>query len=100
MTMVRRLLKLIKGDGRRPARGPDWFRVGGDATVYSYGIRIPGDLAPADRFSYVKNALCAAVPARHVEFLAWLEVARVIGDYLFVQDVIRPGTAIEEQVPE
>ncbi len=81
-------------------RGPDWFRVGGNATVYSYGIGIPGDVAPGDRFSYIKNAVRAAVPARHLEFLAGLELAREIGDYLFVHAGIRPGTALEEQEPE
>ena len=81
-------------------RGADWFRVGGDATVYSYGVRIPRDLAPADRFSYIRKALRAAVPPRHVEFLAGLELVREIGDYLFVHAGIRPGTALDEQEPE
>ena len=81
-------------------RGPDWFPVGGDAPVYSYGVRIPRDIAPADRFSYIRKALRAAVPPRHVEFLAGLELVREIGDYLFVHAGIRPGTPLDEQDPE
>jgi len=82
------------------SEGPDWFRVGGDATVYSYGVRIPHHIALVDRFTYVQEALRAAVPPRHLAFLARLEVVREIGDYLFVHAGIQPGRALNEQEPE
>ena len=82
------------------SEGPDWFRVGGDATVYSYGVRIPRHVAPGDRFTYIQEALRAAVPPRHLAFLAGLELVREIGDYLFVHAGIRPGKALNKQEPE
>lgn len=73
-------------------------RIGGDATIASYGIRRE-DFAPDDFFE-VLELLRNAVPERHVEFLKGFEEQIVIGDYAFVHAGIRPGVALADQKPE
>jgi len=80
--------------------GPSWFRIGGDATVYSYGVRIPLDVAPDQRFAYISERLSEAVPANHLAFLSGLEQSWRIGDYLFVHAGVRPGRPLDEQTAE
>lgn len=80
--------------------GPSWFRIGGDATVYSYGVRIPLDVAPEQRFAYISEYLSDAIPPNHREFLSRLEQSWRIGDYLFVHAGLRPGRSLEEQTTE
>ena len=88
-------LRLI--DNREPALLAEWLRFGGDNTVRSYGgdpdllARIPEGEA-LDRLS-------ALVPPRHFEFLSNLGDTFRFGTYLFVHAGLRPGVALEEQVP-
>jgi serine/threonine protein phosphatase 1 len=63
-----------------PDKGASWLRFGGDATLYSYGVRIPDDVTPALRMVYIRDRLLEAVPRRHLGFLGDLEMARMIGD--------------------
>ncbi len=53
-----------------PAVGPSWFELGGDATAYSYGIRVPQSIPPEDRFTRIQEELLAAVPKAHLDFLS------------------------------
>ena len=80
--------------------GPSWFRIGGDATVYSYGVRIPLDVAPDQRFAYISKCLSDAIPPNHQAFLSRLEQNWHIGDYLFVHAGVRPGRPLDEQTTE
>lgn len=80
--------------------GPDWFALGGNATVYSYGVRIPDSIPPSERFGHIQSALQASVPQAHIEFLSCLELAWEIGDYLFVHAGIRPEKSLDRQTPE
>lgn len=73
-------------------------RIGGDATIASYGIR-KGDYA-ADDFYEVMDLLRDAVPDRHVAFLQGFEDQIVIGDYAFVHAGIRPGIPLAAQKAE
>ncbi len=68
-------------------------RLGGAATLASYGVRAAGDrpLAP------VHAEAVAAVPQAHREFLAGLPTWRQRGDVVFVHAGIRPGTPMEMQ---
>ncbi|MBL8660228.1 MAG: serine/threonine protein phosphatase [Rhodospirillales bacterium] len=83
-----------------PASGGVWFKYGGDATVYSYGVRIAQDIPPAERFVHVRDRLAQLVPRSHIEFLARTQLYCEIGDYAFVHAGIRPEVPLERQVPE
>lgn len=68
-------------------------RLGGVATLASYGLHAPGDrpLAP------VHAEARAGVPPEHVAFLAGLPTSHRLGEVLFVHAGIRPGVAIDAQ---
>jgi serine/threonine protein phosphatase 1 len=68
-------------------------RIGGAATLESYGLHAPGDrpLAP------VLDEARAAVPARDRAFLAALPGHLLVGGTLFVHAGIRPGVALADQ---
>ena len=79
--------------------GPLWFRNGGTATAFSYGIQVaPSAAVPVD-WDSLRAELRAAVPANHKRFLSRLELSHRAGDYLFVHAGIRPGVALEAQDP-
>ena len=80
--------------------GPEWFAIGGDATVLSYGARIPTKLNSTQRIEHIRAELRARIPARHLEFLGRLELMYQAGDYVFVHAGIRPGVALERQDPQ
>lgn len=83
-----------------PASGGVWFKYGGDATVYSYGVRIPEVIEPAQRFLYVRDRLADLVPRSHIEFLARTQLYCEIGDYAFAHAGVRPEWPMERQVAE
>jgi serine/threonine protein phosphatase 1 len=68
-------------------------RLGGAATLASYGVRAAGDRPVAP----VHAEAVAAVPQTHREFLAGLPTWRKRGDVVFVHAGIRPGVAMEMQ---
>jgi serine/threonine protein phosphatase 1 len=74
-----------------------FIKIGGAATIHSYGIT--GDAYRAMDFAELAEALRAAVPKSHREFLRSGEDMVRIGDYLFVHAGIRPKVAIENQSP-
>ena len=80
--------------------GPNWFAIGGDATVLSYGIRIPTGLTGAQHLEYVWMELRARIPQNHLEFLSSLQLMYQTGDYVFVHAGIKPGVPLEQQDPE
>lgn len=80
--------------------GPDWFAIGGNATVLSYGVRIPQGLSTRQRFEHIWTELPNRIPQDHLEFLFGLELMYQAGDYLFVHAGIRPGTPLDRQTPE
>ncbi len=68
-------------------------KIGGAATLASYGVAHPGDrpLAP------VHAEALAAVPAAHLAFLDGRPTKVVCGQALFVHAGIRPGVALQDQ---
>jgi serine/threonine protein phosphatase 1 len=80
--------------------GPYWFKIGGDGTVYGYGVRVPNDVTPDERPEYIHEELQASVPKSHLDFLSRLELTKEIGDYFFVHAGINPGRPIDKQLPE
>lgn len=71
-------------------------RVGGEATLASYGVHIEEN----DRTAAVHRRFRAAVPVAHREFVSELPTHLLLGDLLFVHAGIRPGVPLEEQTEE
>lgn len=80
-------------EGLRPDLGYLHPRIGGAATLQSYGVVHPGDrpLAP------VHAEAVAAVPMVHRDFLASRPTWFRRGEVVFVHAGIRPGIAMEAQ---
>jgi serine/threonine protein phosphatase 1 len=71
-------------------------RIGGGATLASYGVH-----APADRpVGPVHAEAVQAVPAAHRRFLASLPDRHVRGGAVFVHAGIRPGVALADQTED
>ncbi|MBC7137253.1 MAG: serine/threonine protein phosphatase [Defluviimonas sp.] len=71
-------------------------RIGGGATLASYGIH-----APADRpLARVHAEASEAVPPGHIGFLRTLPTWFLRGDALFVHAGVRPGIDLREQVDD
>ncbi len=70
--------------------GEAWLANGGDAAVRSYGLRGRPD----------PEAVAAALPPAHREFLETLERYHRWPDYLLVHAGIRPGRPLAQQLDE
>ncbi len=70
--------------------GSEWLQYGGDATVYSYGVRVTEGIDHSGRLDRMWQDLIRAVPPRHVRFLEHLRFAYEIGDYVFVHAGVDP----------
>ena len=85
---------------RDPGLKPEhsWLhpKLGGAATLSSYGVRSPGDrpIGP------VHTDAVAAVPADHHHFLQSRPVSYVAEDAIFVHAGIRPGIALKDQAED
>lgn len=77
--------------------GQNWFLNGGDATIYSYGVRDTREGSADERFERMQRELLENLPQNHVDFLKSLQLWHVEGDYLFVHAGIRPGRPPERQ---
>jgi serine/threonine protein phosphatase 1 len=80
--------------------GPAWLAIGGEATVMSYGARIPKGLSRGERFEHLQTELRARIPHSHRQFMERLELMYQAGDYVFVHAGIRPGVPLERQDPK
>lgn len=81
----------------RPESGAAWLGFGGAETLYSYGVGAPPLSAGAGALHRAAEALRAALPAAHLDFLTHLELWIRHGDYLFVHAGLRPGRPLEAQ---
>lgn len=80
--------------------GRAWLQIGGDTTLASYGVGMTPAVAPERRFDAMRDALNAAMPRAHREWLANLALFHRRGGYLFVHAGVRPGRRWERQRPE
>lgn len=87
-------LKAAAGD---PAAMRFLIRIGGRATILSYGVT--ESEYDAENYDDLAALLAARVPAAHTEFLDSCEDLLVIGDYAFVHAGIKPGTPLSDQMP-
>jgi serine/threonine protein phosphatase 1 len=76
-----------------------WRRYGAMQCLQSYGVDVPLDEDDA-AFEAARDALVAALPEEHVQFLENLEVSFELGDYFFVHAGIRPGIPLHRQSEE
>lgn len=82
-----------------PQRSAAWLRYGGDATIYSYGVRLPSDSPPQERLGILRDRLQEALPPSHLSFFTSLPLTYEIGDYLFVHAGIDPDKSLDRQTP-
>jgi serine/threonine protein phosphatase 1 len=85
------MLKALDG---QPEMVRAWLRIGGDATLRSFGIE-PDDFDGDARA--IATQFRSAVPKEWVEWLRRLPLTARSGDYFFCHAGIRPGTAIKRQ---
>ena len=75
----------------------EWLRWGGLATLASYRVAMPQGSDPVERDQLIAEAIDAAMPSHHRDFLERLEVSIQLGDYLFVHAGIRPDRPLHKQ---
>lgn len=69
-----------------------WLRMGGDATLESYGVAVAGMGEAA-----LMEEAHRCVPKEHVEWLAGLPISVRLGGYFFCHAGIRPGVSLRRQ---
>ena len=82
-----------------PGIAPAWMAYGGEATLYSYGVRPPDGRRVEDVLA-AQKAFAEALPAEHLEFFQALKLVHVEGDYAFVHAGFRANVPIERQDPQ
>lgn len=83
-----------------PAEGAKWCDYGGDATLQSYGLRVPQLKHRADAWAHLAADLDHKVTTEERVFLEGLELSVGIGDYFFAHAGARPGEALDRQTAE
>ena len=79
---------------------PIWLRYGGDATMVSYGVRLPIPQDDVRYYEQLQGELRQRIPRTHVEFLQSLELSFESGDYLFVHAGVDPARPLDRQVAD
>ena len=74
-----------------------WLANGGLETLFSYGVSAR-ELVSSGRSNELHDAVLAAVPPDHIEFLRNLDITLTLGDYFFCHAGVRPGVALDRQV--
>jgi len=77
--------------------GPMWLRNGGLETLQSYGVVFETAAPRLAALQAARDALAAALPDRHRDFLDQLLLTHREGDYLFVHAGLKPGVALDAQ---
>lgn len=84
---------------RNASIGPRWVRLGGNQSLYGYGVRPPWSTLAMD-FELTRQQFAERLPLRHRRFLERLPYTHVEGDYFFVHAGVRPGVPLVAQVPD
>lgn len=100
-------LRMLKGNHedallgfmQSPETRGRWLRVGGRATLESYGVDCPRDPDDPQACRLASEALATQMPAAHQQLLGNLELSVIIGDYAFVHAGIRPEVSLARQSP-
>lgn len=83
-----------------PSEGAKWCEYGGDATLESYGLRVPQLRHKAEAWAHLSADLDHRVTPAERAFLEKLEPSVAIGDYFFAHAGARPGEPLERQSVE
>ncbi len=96
--MFTRFLQRGSLNDPRILSGIDWFhpRMGGQATLASYGVEDVGNAPVAD----VRAAALAAVPSEHLDYVDNLPLYFERDELLFVHAGIAPGVALSDQTED
>ena len=84
------MVRALRGD---PGFLRGWMRIGGKATLHSYGVTTDDD--PQD-FELLARAR-EAIPKEDVDWLASLPLSIRSGDYFFCHAGIKPGVGLKRQ---
>jgi serine/threonine protein phosphatase 1 len=87
------MLKFLAGE----TVGSEWVKLGGAATLRSYGVPAPHPEAPQADFETARALFIQAVSQEHVAFLKGLQLWVERGDYLFVHAGVKPDVPIADQ---
>jgi serine/threonine protein phosphatase 1 len=79
-----------------PSVADQWRRFGGLETLTSYGIPV-GSVMRGMGYEQAAEALRAAVPRSHLEFIGALRTSLSVGRYFLCHAGIRPGIPLERQ---
>jgi serine/threonine protein phosphatase 1 len=80
-----------------PATGPTWCEYGGDATLASYGLRLPQLKHRSEAWAHLAADLEHKVTRAGRVFLENLELSVSVGDYFFAHAGARPGIPLDQQ---
>ncbi|MGR8934982.1 MAG: metallophosphoesterase family protein [Gammaproteobacteria bacterium] len=85
---------------RFPDTGIDWMSYGGQATLYSYGVKMQGLPLKKAQLLDIRQQLQELLPEAHRHFYNALQLTHCEGDYFFVHAGVRPGVALQRQREE
>lgn len=80
-----------------PATGQTWCDYGGDATLASYGLRLPQMKHRREGWAHLSADLAHKLAPAELAFLKNLELSVAVGDYFFAHAGARPGIALTDQ---
>jgi serine/threonine protein phosphatase 1 len=81
---------------RQPAVAEHWRRLGGLETLASYGVPVQL-LMRGQSYRQAAEALKAAVPQAHLNFVSSLRTSLSIGPYFLCHAGVRPGVPLDRQ---
>ena len=83
-----------------PSVGAKWCDYGGDATIRSYGLRVPDLKHRTEAWAHLSADLKHKLTPAELTFLEEQELSITVGDYFFAHAGARPGEALERQTAE
>ena len=85
---------------QRAETSQGWLAYGGAATLVSYGVKVAKIPARKEDYIGLQQELATRLPEAHLEFLQNTRLSYSCGSYYFVHAGVRPGTALNQQVPK
>ncbi len=85
------MLRAINGE---PGMFRAWMRIGGDATLKSFGIEPPARGSDCEGYA---EKTARAIPSKWLHWLGTRPLSARSGDYFFCHAGIRPGVPLKQQ---
>lgn len=83
-----------------PSFGSQWCEYGGDATLESYGLRMPAMRHKPEPWAHLAADLDHKLTAEERRLLTELELSVSLGDYFFAHAGARPGAPLAQQTSD